>query len=129
MPINHIAGRSISKVTRDLSLYLALSIGVVGIALYALFSGIEWTSFMRWFGLVGSTVVIYCFIISQEKHLWAKKSFWALMGLFFVVHCAVYAYLATTKVNLSGFKLAIIVIAESSLLNILASVIYKEREL
>ena len=127
MSINENVVRSRSKRLNDFVWYFVIAFGLIGLALYALFTGVSWDIFMRWFGLIGLTSVVFGFSISESRSLWEVRSFWGLLGSIFVVHCIVCVNLALAGVNLSGFKLMIACIVELCVLNILKHLIYRDR--
>jgi hypothetical protein len=115
------------KKILDLALYVLVSVAVVGSIFLGYALGIPHEEFMRWFGLIGATLIIFGFAVSQNRPLWDKKSFWILLSAIFIAHCCVIAGLAISKTNLTGFKIAVICFTEISLMNILKNLIYRVR--
>ena len=126
MQVNDNITRTSRKKILDLVLYLLISLAVVGSIFVAFALGVPHDEFMRWFGLIGATLIIFVSAISQSRALWDKKSFWVLMSAIFIAHCSVFARLEMAKVNLSGFKVMVTYFTEVSMLNILKNAIYRE---
>jgi drug/metabolite transporter (DMT)-like permease len=127
MQISENTTRTGRKKVLDIGLYVLISVVVVGSIFLGYALGIPHEEFMRWFGLIGATLVIFGFAISQNRNLWDKNSFWILLTVIFIAHCCVFAGLAIAKTNLTGFKVMVICFTEISLMNILKNIIYRER--
>jgi hypothetical protein len=104
MQVSDNVTRTGRKKILDFGLYVLISSVVVGSIFLGYALGIPHEQFVRWFGLVGATLIIFGFAVSQNRNLWDKKSFWILLSAIFIVHCGVFAGLEVVKVSLSGFK-------------------------
>jgi hypothetical protein len=126
MPIDQNAIRPHTSRQKDFVWYFVIALGITGVALYSLFTGVPWDIFMRWFGLIGLTLVVFGFAISESRSLWNRRSFWIVISSIFIVHCSICIRLVMSKVNLSGYKLMIACIVELCFLSILRATVYRD---
>ncbi len=118
--------RIAQKRVVDYGIYILTSFVVVGIIFLGYALGVPRDEFMRWFGLIGATLVIFSFAISESRTLWSEKTFWILISVVFFVHCGLFATLEIAKVNLTGFKIMVICFAEISLLSMLRALVFRK---
>jgi hypothetical protein len=46
-------------------------------------------NFMEYFGFFFFTAVVFGFSIERSRQFWKRKLFWAIIGLFLLLHCAI----------------------------------------
>ena len=63
----------------DYSLYLLISAAVVASLFIATAWKVSEADYMRWVALIGATLVIFGFVIGENRALWAKNSFWIVI--------------------------------------------------
>ena len=109
----------------DYCLYALISVTVIA----SMFIAIAWNmapaEYMRWVALGGATLVIFGFLIGDNKILWSKKSFWITMCATLVVHCLVFAGLEIQRISFSGYKVMLICFVEICFIQVLKKLVVR----
>ena len=74
---------------KDLILYIVISAVIIAVPLTAFFLGTPMEPFMKWFGFVTFTALIFGISLEHSRQHWKKKSFQIMMTLLLIAHCAV----------------------------------------
>ena len=103
---------------RDMGLYTVISSSLLGALCYAILVGVRIDLFMRWFGVIFSTLTIFGYIVSSSRSFWRSHVFWLMIGTLLIVHVSVFTHLAIRGMSISGYKWMLIAWIEFILLGI-----------
>jgi hypothetical protein len=56
-------------------------------------------SFEKWGGLAGNTIILFGWVIKQERRLWSNRVFWATLGALLAIHVGAFYAVLTARVG------------------------------
>ena len=114
------------KRLTSIGLYILISLFVVGSLFVAVELNIPKDLFLRWFGLVGFTLILFAEFIRKNRPLWSDRSFWVLVGIVIALHLGIFTTLGMIHVNLAGIQLMIIFFVEAILLRVVRGIVFRK---
>ena len=116
--------RTTDQIIRDFGLYVLISLIVIGGIFTAYFFNVSVDVFARWFAILALTAVLFGSVLSENRDLWHKRSFWVVLIVIFMMHCGGCVYVAVAKINFNGSKAIVAFIVETAILVILRAILY-----
>jgi hypothetical protein len=118
--------RTGKKALTDIGLYILISLIVVGAIFAAVGLHIPRDLFLRWFGIIGFTLILFTQFIGQSRALWQYRSFWTMVTVFIVIHLGVFIAIGVSKANPATFQLMVIFFSEALLLIVLRRTVFRK---
>lgn len=78
---------------RDLSLYVVISVSIIGAVFATASLGVPWSVVFTWFGVATYTLLLFGYFIADSRLWWQKRSFWLLILVTLSVHLVCLALL------------------------------------
>jgi hypothetical protein len=70
----------------DLSLYLVISVSIIGAVFATASLGVAWNVVFTWFCVATYTLLLFGYFIADSRLWWQKRSFWLLMLVTLSLH-------------------------------------------
>ena len=83
--------KNVLTLLLEVSLTIVAGIAVAGALLfYAGVGPVSWMPSVRWWSLVGTTVLVFWVVVKPFRHFWRRLSFWLKVAALLAVHLLVY---------------------------------------
>jgi hypothetical protein len=110
------------KKALDLSLYVLISVVVIGCIIIAAVLKVPQKSFNEWLSITGFSVIVFAQLIGSSRMLWRRASFWIFISALFIVHFGTLVVFGRLYTDATTFQMMLAFFAESMLLRVLRQI-------